>query len=93
MKRLLGEIAPNTSPSTGAVETAIHVKVEESSTYAATSGLSNWNRLEYDEEALHIMKTISNNSSASSLIEGEEVTDTQIADPPSAVRDSEQAFI
>ena len=57
MKRLLGQPASKISPSTGAVETAIHVKVEESCTYAATIGQSNWTRLEYDEEALHLMKT------------------------------------
>jgi ankyrin repeat protein/GTPase SAR1 family protein len=90
MKRLLGEIAPNTSPSTGAVETAIHVKVEESCTYAATIGNSKWTRLEYDEEALHLMKTTSSNNSTSYAIsiQGEESTDTQIPDPPSAVKDS-----
>jgi GTPase SAR1 family protein len=90
MKRLLGEVAPNTSPSTGAVETAIHVKVEESCTYAATIGLSNWTRLEYDEEALHLMKTASdsNSSSTSYQNDGEESNNTQIADPPSAVKES-----
>ena len=89
MKRLLGQAASKISPSTGAVETAIHVKVEESCTYAATIGQSNWTRLEYDEEALHLMKTTSNNnSSASCTIDGEKSTDTQIADPPSAVMDS-----
>ena len=90
MKRLLGEVVPNTSPSTGAVETAIHVKVEESCTYAATIGQSNWTRLEYDEEALHLMKTASKNtnSSASYPIEEEEFTDTQIADPPPAVKNT-----
>ncbi|MCG8626559.1 MAG: ankyrin repeat domain-containing protein, partial [Proteobacteria bacterium] len=88
MKRLLGEVAPNTSPSTGAAETAIHVKVEESCTYAATIGQSNWTRLEYDEEALHLMKTTSNSNSATCPTEGEESTDTQMADPPSAVNES-----
>ena len=92
MKRLLGQPASKISPSTGAVETAIHVKVtvEESCTYAATIGQSNWTRLEYDEEALHLMKTTSNNnnSSANCTIEGEKSTDTQIADPPSAAKES-----
>ena len=88
MKRLLGQAASKISPSTGAVETAIHVKVEESCTYAATIGQSNWTRLEYDEEALHLMKTTSNSSSANCPTEGEESTDTQKADPPSAVKES-----
>ena len=91
MKRLLGQAAPKISPSTGAVETAIHVKVEESCTYAATIGQSNWTRLEYDEEALHLMKTTSNNnSSATCPIEGEEYAGTgiQVADPLSAMKDS-----
>ena len=88
MKRLLGQPASKISPSTGAVETAIHVKVEESCTYAATIGKSNWTRLEYDEEALHLMKTTSNSSSAPCPTEGEESTDTRIADPPSAVKES-----
>ena len=87
MKRLLGEVAPNTSPSTGAVEMAIHVKVEESCTYAATIGQSNWTRLEYDEEALHLMKATLN-SSLTCPTEGEESTDTQMADPLSAVKES-----
>ena len=90
MKRLLGQPASKISPSTGAVETAIHVKVEESCTYAATIGQSNWTRLEYDDEALHLMKTTSNNnnSSANFTIDGEKSTDIQIADPPSAVIES-----
>ena len=89
MKRLLGQAASKISPSTGAVETAIHVKVEESCTYAATIGQSNWTRLEYDEEALHLMRTTSNNnSSANCTIEGEMFTDTQTADPPLAVNES-----
>ena len=90
MKRLLGQPASKISPSTGAVETAIHVKVEESCTYAATIGQSNWTRLEYDEEALHLMKTtsINNTSLTSFTIGGEESTDTQIADLPSAVKES-----
>ena len=88
MKRLLGQAASKISPSTGAVETAIHVKVEESCTYAATIGQSTWTRLEYDEEALHLMKTTSNSSSASCTTKGEESTDTQIADPPSAVKNT-----
>ena len=87
MKRLLGQPASKISPSTGAVETAIHVKVEESCTYAATIGQSKWTRLEYDEEALHLMKTISNNNSSANftIIDGD---DTQIADPPSAAKES-----
>ena len=90
MKHLLGQAASKISPSTGpgAAETAIHVKVEESCTFAATVGQSNWTRLEYDEEALHLLKTTSNNSSVTCPIEGKESTDTQIADPPSAVRES-----
>ena len=89
MKRLLGQAASKISPSTGAVETAIHVKVEESCTYAATIGQSTWTRLEYDEEALHLMKTTSNNSSSATYpVEGEESTDTQIADPPLAVKNT-----
>ena len=86
MKRLLGQAASKISPSTGAVETAIHVKIEESCTYAAIVGQSNWTRLEYDEEALHLMKMTSNSSSATYPIEGEESTDTQIANSPSAVK-------
>ena len=64
MRRLLGEkMITDNSPSTGVAESVVHVKVEESSTFAATVELSNWTRLAYDEEALHLMKTASNNSS------------------------------
>ena len=88
MKRLLGEIVPRISPSTGAVEAAIHVKVEESYTYAATIGQSNWTRLAYDEEALHLMKTASSsNSSTNCQFEGES-TDSPVVEPPTAVEDN-----
>ena len=63
MKRLLGEKATDKSPSTGVAEKVVHVKVEESSTFAATVDQSNWARLAYDEEAVHLMKTASNKSS------------------------------
>ena len=63
MKRLLGEMPTDTSPSTGVAENVVHVKVEESSTFAATVEQSNWTRLAYDEEALHLMKLASNKSS------------------------------
>ena len=63
MKRLLGEkMITDNSPSTGVAESIVHVKVEESSTFAATVELSNWTRLAYDEEALHLIKTASNKS-------------------------------
>ena len=89
MKRLLGEVAPNISPSTGVVETTIHVKVEESCTYAAVIGQSNWTRLAYDEEALHLMKTASNKPSTSCQFEGENTdTSIQVVDPPTAMDDS-----
>ena len=89
MKRLLGEVAPNISPSTGVVETAIHVKVEESCTCAAVVGQSNWTRLAYDEEALHLMKTASNKRSTSCQFEGE-ISDTsiQVVNPPTTMDDS-----
>ena len=63
MKRLLGEQITNDSPSTGVAENVVHVKVEESSTFAATVDQSNWARLAYDEEAVHLMKTASNKNS------------------------------
>ena len=64
MRRLLGEkMTTDGSPSTGVAENVVHVKVEESSTFAATVELSNWTRLAYDEEAIHLMKTASNKSS------------------------------
>ena len=89
MKRLLGEVAPNISPSTGVVETAIHVKVEESCTYAAIIGQSNWTRLAYDEEALHLMKTASSKHSTNCQFEGENSdTSIQVVDPPTAMDDS-----
>ena len=87
MKRLLGEVAPNISPSTGVLETAIHVKVEESCTYAAAIGQSSWTRLAYDEEALHLMKTASSKTSTSSHFEGESA-DIQVVDPPTAMEDT-----
>ena len=85
MKHLLGELTPSISPSTGTVETVIHVKVEESCTYAATIGQSNWTRLAYDEEALHLMKTALSNKSYQ--YEGES-TDIQVVDPPLAVKEN-----
>ena len=65
MKRLLGKkLADDNSPSTGVAENVVqcHVKVEQSSTFAATVEQSSWVSLEYDEEALYLMKTSSNRS-------------------------------
>ena len=63
MNRLLGKkLANNNSPSTGVVENVVHVKVEESSTFAAAVEQSSWVSLEYDEEALCLMKAASNRS-------------------------------
>ena len=63
MKRLMGEMPSDTSPSTGAAEKVIHVKVEKSSTIAATiTDNSLWTRLGYNEEAIQLMKTASSKS-------------------------------
>ena len=78
MKRLLGEKIINSSPSTGVAENVVHVKVEESSTFAATVDPSNWTRLAYDEEALHLLKTTSNKSSNSKTELSEEDGDENI---------------
>ena len=60
MKRLTGEMPSDTSPSTGAAEKVIHVKVEKSSTIVATiTDNSVWIRLGYDEEAIRLMTTTS----------------------------------
>ena len=60
MKRLTGEMPSDTSTSTGAAEKVIHVKVEKSSTIAATiTDNSVWIRLGYNEEAIRLMKTTS----------------------------------
>lgn len=82
MKRLLGEHVTDLSPSTGAVENVVHVKVEESCTFAATIGPSNWIRLAYDDEALHLMKEIANNSSTSCPLQEGKSDDIQIIDLP-----------
>ena len=84
MERLLGQAASKFSPST-------ETMIQESCTYAATIGQSNWTRLDYDEEALNFMKIASEDSSSCSLtIEGEvlESFDTPIADSSSAMKDS-----
>ena len=64
MKRLLGERPLHKSPSTGAAEKVIHVKVEKSSTFAAVVEDSGWTRLQYDEEAIHLMKMTSGSTSS-----------------------------
>ena len=57
MKRLVREMPSDISPSTGAVEKVIHVKVERSYTTAALIiNDSLWTRLGYDEEAIQLMK-------------------------------------
>ena len=56
MKHLLGEKITDTSPSTEVAENVVHVKIEESFTFAASIEQSNWTRLAYDEEAVHLMK-------------------------------------
>ena len=78
MKRLLGEMPTDTSPSTGVAENVVHVKVEESSTFAATVEQSNWTRLAYDEEALHLMKMASNKTSDTD--QGESGGDEQLTE-------------
>ena len=71
MKRLLGEMPTKLSPSTGVAENVVHVRVERSSTFAATVELSNWARLAYDEEAIHLMMTASKERSNTDELSGE----------------------
>ena len=85
MKRLLGEHVSDLSPSTEAVENVVHVKVEESCTFAATIGPSNWIRLAYDDEALHLMKEIANNPSTNRPLQEEKSDDIQRIDPPVSI--------
>ena len=64
MKRLMGEMPSDTSPSTGAAEQVVHVIVEKSFTTAATIEDSKWIRLKYDEEAIQLIKTASSKNVA-----------------------------
>ena len=61
MKRLLGETPTDKSPSTGAVEKVIQVRVEKSScdTVSVNVEEMKWTRLtKYDDEAVEIMKQL-----------------------------------
>ena len=78
MKRLLGEMPTDTSSSTGVAENVVHMKVEKASTFAATVEQSNWARLAYDEEALHLMKTASSKRSDSITDQGESSVNEQL---------------
>ena len=66
MQRLMGQGPPdpNTiSPSTGVLENVVKVEVKKLCTVAAAVSNLNWQRLEYDEEALEIMMTTAKNYS------------------------------
>ena len=56
MKRFLGEMPSDKSPSTGVAEKVIQVRVEKPTTIAANVEDSKWTRLtEYDDEAVEMM--------------------------------------
>ena len=94
MKRLLGEkIINDNSPSTGVAENVVHVKVEESSTFAATVDQSNWARLAYDEEAIHLMKTASSKSSSVSHLPKESSDEKNITESTDLVPKEIERFL
>ena len=69
MNRLLGKGPPDPnfiSPSTGVLEKVVKVEVKNSCTVAATVSNLKFERLEYDEEALELMMSISKYHSVSS---------------------------
>ena len=56
MKRFLGEMPSDKSPSTGVAEKVIQVRVEKPTTIAANVEDSKWTKLtEYDDEAVEMM--------------------------------------
>lgn len=57
MKCLLGEKLVSKSFSTGILESVVKVEVQKMCTVAAAVRNLNWQRLEYDEEALELMMT------------------------------------
>jgi GTPase SAR1 family protein len=67
MNRLMG-IRPDpdsASPSTGVMETVVKVEVKKMCTVATAVSDLNWQKLEYDEEALELIMTTTKNYSAS----------------------------
>ena len=87
MKRLIGEMPSDRSPSTGAAENVLYVKMEKSTTFPATIEDSKWTRLMYNEEALQIMKAVSSKNvnitqkdSSTDITQHDCETDLSIAD-------------
>ena len=90
MKRLLGEMPSDLSPSTGAAEKIIHVKVEKFFTFAATVEDSKWTKLEYDEEALQLLKSALSNSE--NTIQEEPYTD-RVFSPECMIEDGTEESV
>ena len=89
MKRLMGEMPSDRSPSTGAAEKVIHVKVEKSCTIAATiTDNSVWIRLGYDEEAIRLMKTVSSKSTTTAQLTENSTDLTEQGTGPSMLNES-----
>ena len=67
MNRLIGiRTDPDSaSPSTGVTEIIVNVEVKKMCTVAAAVSDLNWQKLEYDEEALELIMTTTKNYSAS----------------------------
>lgn len=61
MERLLGQMPPSFSPSTGVAENVVQVKVQKSSTVATNIEESIWSAMDYDDEAIKLI-LISGNS-------------------------------